>query len=356
MRSRVYLARASDDEGIGSVSEKLARLLRESAVLSAAGSWGTAAVKIHFGEEGNTGFVRPEYAGVVCRAITGAGARCFLSDTNTLYRGRRMNAPDHLALAREHGFTEKVVGAPVVVPDELREADTGAVELNGRFIKTAKIARLFLDAGAVVALSHFKGHMMTGFGGALKNIGMGCAAREGKLAQHSDIAPIVILEKCVGCGVCVQTCPVDTIFLEKDKAYIDPSKCTGCASCIAACEQNAIDVQWEAGGSLIQEKMVEFARAVLGDRKRGRAFVNFILKVTKECDCLARDDPRVVPDIGIVASTDPVSVDKASFDLVTAQAGRDIFRELHPSRDGMKQLLYAEELGLGKMEYELIEV
>lgn len=356
MRSTVYLARVKEDEGTKGVCRKLTLLLNESRAFASVEPDDAVCAKIHFGEEGNTGYVRPEYAALVCRAAVARGARCWLTDTNTLYRGRRMRSSDHLALAAEHGFTREAIGVPIVIPDESRPDDIVSVELNGSFVRTAQIARMYIEADAVVGLAHFKGHMMTGFGGALKNIGMGCAARAGKLAQHSGISPVVIQKRCVGCGVCVDSCPADAIILDGKKARIEASKCIGCASCIAACAQNAIDVQWGAGGSDIQEKMVEFARAVLRDKKRACVFLNFIIKVTAECDCLAKDDPRIVPDIGIALSVDPVSLDTASRELVVQAAGKDVFRELHPAYDGKRQLEYAQKIGLGNMDYELVEV
>lgn len=185
---------------------------------------------------------------------------------------------------------------------------------------------------------------------------MGCAARQGKLAQHSDISPFVIRGNCVGCAACESACPVKAIIIRDKKSIVDSLKCIGCASCIAACKYNAIEINWEAGGKLIQEKIVEYAKAVLDTKKNKIACVNFAIKITKECDCLAKDDPRISPDVGIFASTDPVSVDKACLDKIISACGKDVFREAHPKRDGMRQLEYAQELGLGSMDYELIEV
>jgi uncharacterized Fe-S center protein len=197
---------------------------------------------------------------------------------------------------------------------------------------------------------------MAGFAGALKNLGMGCASRDGKLAQHSDVSPFVREKICVGCGECEKACPAKAIVIANKKSCIDSGKCIGCASCIAACVYHAIDVKWEQGGDKIQQKMVEYAKAALTGKKTKCAFLNFALKITKECDCIAKDDPRIAPDIGILASLDPVSIDKASLDLVVKACGKDVFRQVHPDRDGMRQLKYASGLGLGNLEYELIEL
>ena len=197
---------------------------------------------------------------------------------------------------------------------------------------------------------------MTGFGGALKNIGMGCASPEGKLAQHSDIAPFVRIDTCVGCEVCLGVCPAQAISIINRKAHIDNEKCIGCASCIASCLQAAIDVDWGRGGIDIQEKMVEYAKAILEDKQKKFIFINFAIKITKECDCFAKDDPKISPDIGILASRDPVSIDKATLDLIICACGKDIFKEVHPDRDGFKQLEHASKIGIGNLEYDLIEI
>ena len=354
--SPVYFTAVEKQDSQESVAKKLSLLLQESGAFGFLSRGDSVAVKLHFGEEGNTGHVRPRYAGAVCRSLMAKGAHPFLCDTNTLYCGRRMVSAEHLKLAREHGFTKEATGAEVLIPDDSLPENVLVVPIGARFIKQAKIARVFGDADALVGLAHFKGHMMTGFGGALKNIGMGCASREGKLAQHSDVSPRTIAQNCTGCGACVEVCPVSAITLVKNKSLIDSRLCIGCASCIAACAFHAIDVQWEAGGDLIQEKMVEYAMAALRGKQRKAFFLNFALKITKECDCLAKDDPAIAPDVGIFASSDPVSVDQASLDLVTQAAGKDVFRQAHPGRDAVKQLRHAESLGIGTREYKLIRI
>ncbi len=355
MKSTVYFVRVNDKDGPTIRQEKFARLLTQSTLLSFITKDQKVAVKMHFGEEGNTGFVKPSFVRQLCLDIRGRGAHPFVSDTNTLYHGRRIHSDDHLSLAAEHGFTDEAVGAPVTIADDSIEGGTADVRLGGRYIGVAKVAALFRNADALVGVAHFKGHIMTGFGGALKNIGMGCASREGKLQQHSDISPVISREACVGCSSCVAVCPAGAIRIVDEKARIDAKACIGCASCIAVCGYGAIEIEWESGGSTIQQKMVEYAEAALKGKKGKQAYVNFAVTITKECDCLAKDDPSIVPDIGILASLDPVALDAASFGLVVAKAGRDIFNEVHPKRDGALQLRYAQERGLGSMEYELKE-
>ncbi|MDD5196887.1 MAG: DUF362 domain-containing protein [Candidatus Omnitrophica bacterium] len=356
MKSRVYFIKVSEADSISAVQDKLLRLLNKSNLFAFIKPFDSVAVKLHFGEEGNTGFVRPEYLKVICAKVKEKAALPFLSDTNTLYKGSRTNSKDHLKLAYKHGFTPANVGAEVVIPDERDKAQIREVSLNQKFVKNAQVLSVYLEAQALVGVAHFKGHIMTGFGGALKNIGMGSATRQGKLEQHSNIAPIVYADNCVGCAACVEVCPVKAISMKDKKSCIDNAKCIGCATCIAVCNYRAIDVCWDSGGDLIQEKMVEYAKAILESKKKKSAFLNFCIKVTQECDCLAQDDPRIVPDIGIFASLDPVSLDKACLDMVNKAAGKDIFRELHPRRDGAKQLEHAASLGLGSLEYELLVV
>jgi len=356
MKSKVYFVPVNESDSIQAINQKLTRLLSESKLFDFIGAGESVAVKMHFGEEGNTGFVKPEHLCVIIDDMLAKKAEPFLTDTNTLYSGRRTNSEDHRNLAWEHGFVKKKTGVEVIIPDDTRKENVAVVDINRKFIKKAKIANIFQQADTIVGVAHFKGHIMTGFGGALKNLGMGCASREGKLAQHSDVSPVIIISNCTGCGACAAICPAKAIVIHNKKAAIDLNKCIGCASCIAACRFHAIDVNWEAGGSSIQEKMIEYASAVLANKEGKAAFLNFAIKITQECDCLAKDDPRVAPDVGILASMDPVSIDKASFDMINKACGKDIFKELHPNRDGGKQLNYAQALGLGNLEYELVNI
>lgn len=355
-RSKVYFVGAKESDSVESIRGKLLKLIESSRILNVVAAKDRTAVKMHFGEEGNTGHVRAEYAGELCRKIAEKKAEPFLVDTNTLYRGRRTNSDEHIKLAREHGFTKETCFADIVVPDDTKKANVAELAIGGRFFKTARIASIFLKADSIIGLAHFKGHIMTGFGGALKNIGMGCASREGKLAQHSDIAPVLDIRRCKSCMSCVKACPADAIYSKGKSVFIDTAKCIGCATCIAVCEHGAIQVDWESGGDSIQEKMIEYAAALLLNKKGHAAFINFATKITKECDCLAKDDPRIAPDIGIFASRDPVSLDKACYDAVLDACGRDIFKAAHPDRDGLKQLRYAEKLGLGNTCYEMVKL
>lgn len=355
MKSQVYFVSAGNCHDKQTILLRFSQLLEKSSLLDLVHKGDKVSVKMHFGEEGNTGFVKPEYLRIICDKITQKQGAPFLIDTNTLYRGKRMNSLEHLKLAEEHGFNKNGLGAEILIPEDTKE-NTFAVTINQKFIKVAKVSKPILASDALVGVAHFKGHLMTGFGGALKNIGMGSASREGKLAQHSDISPFVIIEKCTACGACEKVCPAGAIHIENKKSFINSAKCIGCASCIAACKYNAIELDWEQGGSNIQEKMIEYVCAVLKEKKERAVFINFAIKITQECDCLAKDDPQIAPDVGIFASKDPVAIDKACVDLINKACGKDIFKEAHPKRDGFKQLEYAAKLGLGSLAYELIEV
>lgn len=355
MKSRVYFISTEKADNPQVINQKLHRLIKESKVLDFIKKKNSIVLKLHFGEEGNTGFINPQHIGVISQETINRQASIYLADTNTLYRGRRLNSNDHLKLAYEHGFTKEITRANLVIPDDTQEENTAQVEINQKFIKQAKIARIFIDADGLIVASHFKGHILTGFGGALKNVGMGCATRQGKLAQHCNLAPVVYADKCIGCGKCETICPVKAIQIVNKKSTIDSSKCIGCASCLAACPTMAMFIDFNAGGQL-QKKMIEYALAVLKNKRSKCAFLNFAVKINKECDCWALENPQIAPDLGILASTDPVSIDQASLDLINQAAKKDIFKTIHPEQDSTIQLRYACEIGLGSLDYELIKL
>ncbi|MCX7661942.1 MAG: DUF362 domain-containing protein, partial [Candidatus Omnitrophica bacterium] len=259
MKGKVYFIKVNQQEAVSVIAGKTKILCQKSKILDFIQENNFIVIKTHFGEEGNTGFVRHEYIKVVIDEILNKKAKAVVSDTNTLYRGRRTNSEEHLELAKEHGFSKENLGIEVIIPDDTKKENTLEIEIKRKFIKTAKVARIFLENDGLIVITHFKGHLMTGFGGALKNIGMGCATREGKLVQHSDISPVVYKNRCIGCGECFKVCPVGAIQIIEKKSFIDNKRCIGCASCIAVCRYSAIDVVWERGANNIQEKMIEYA-------------------------------------------------------------------------------------------------
>jgi len=322
------------------------------------------AMKIHFGEPGNLSYLRPNYAARVARLIASAGGKPFLTDCNTLYKGRRSNAVDHLLAASENGYNRLGAGCDVIIADGLRGTEYREIEIGMKHVKSAKIGSAIADADVVISLSHFKGHELTGFGGAIKNLGMGSGSIGGKLEMHSDSKPEIAREKCVGCGACVKNCSRSAIKLDADKkAVIDYGLCVGCGQCIAMCRYDAASPTWNAVSA--QEKIAEYAYAVVKGKQSFH--VSFIMNVSPECDCWGHNDTAIVPDLGILASADPVALDRASFDLVNAApvlkgsaaaagAAGDVFQAVHPGIDGRLGLAYAESIGLGTEDYELVKL
>lgn len=326
------------------------------------------AVKMHFGEKGNTSYIQPIFVRRVVERLKETGASPFLTDTNTLYVGTRGNSVSHLQTAIENGFAYAVAGAPLIIADGLRGEDGVGVKVEGRHFKEVRIAGEISRSSGIVALTHFKCHEMCGFGGALKNIGMGCASREGKLAQHSNSAPKVDPAGCTACSECALVCPADAIEVG-NVAVIDEKLCIGCGHCIAACPEGTIRIQWNETTGRLQEKMAEHAKGAVSGKEEKCVFMNFIMRVSPFCDCYGHNDVPIVPDLGILSSTDPVAIDQASADLVNSEAGLrgtalksgfekggDKFRGVHPEVDWEIQLNAAEELGLGKREYDLRKI
>ncbi|MEI8176109.1 MAG: DUF362 domain-containing protein [Candidatus Omnitrophota bacterium] len=354
MRSKVYFTPVDVSDTRETVYDKLRKLLRKSDVFRCISSGDNVAAKIHFGEEGNTGYVDPVLAGVICREAAAKGAGVRLGDANVLYRGRRKDTAEHLRLAHEHGFTRDVTGVDIVIPDETRPEETCEIDIDREYIKKASVGRFFVECDSMIVITHFKGHGLTGFGGAIKNVGMGCATRQGKLAQHNDAAPVVYPETCTACGACVAVCPADALTL-RGGIRLDTKKCVGCANCVGVCPTFSLFVDFKAGAA-VQKKAVEYAYAVLRDKREKSAFVNIAMKINKECDCWGKENPRIAPDVGIFASSDPVAIDRAAYDRVNAVCHKNVFTQAHPDQDGAIQLSYAEKIGLGNQEYDLVEV
>ena len=327
------------------------------------------AVKLHFGEAGNTAYVRPLFIRKIVDRIKEAGGRPFLTDANTLYVGSRSDSVDHLITAIQNGFVYAVVDAPLIIADGLRGGNETAVTVNLKRFKRVYIGAEIVRADAIVSAAHFKGHELSGFGGTIKNLGMGCASRKGKLAQHSTVSPKVKRKKCEGCGECVAYCAQKAISLFKEKAKINPKKCVGCGECIIVCPNQAIQIQWDQQIPAFLENMVEYTAGVLKGKKGAACFLNFFTQVSPACDCYPHNDAPIVADIGIVASRDPVAIDQASADLVNQAEGRkdscltkhfkpgqDKFRAIYPNVDWEIQLDYAEEIGLGTRKYKLVKI
>jgi uncharacterized protein len=349
--------------------DKIGRLLQNCGIGDRIAPADLVAVKIHFGERGNHTFIRPIFVRRIVDEIRKSGGKPFLTDSSTLYPGERKEAVSALSCAVENGFAYAVVGAPLIMCDGLRGHTAVDVQVNGELLETVSIGAEIAEADALIAVSHFKCHEISGFGGTLKNLGMGCSSREGKLQQHSNVAPKVAEKFCTGCGLCLKSCVHDAIAIIEGKAVIDSGKCAGCGRCITGCQQKAINVQWNESAPLVMKKMVEFAKGALQGKESKTIFVNFITQVSPACDCYGHADAPIVNDIGICASTDPVALDQACADLVNAapgnlntalqsghEPGGDKFRGVHPDIDWEVQLEHGEKIGLGLRKYELVRV
>ncbi|WP_440950117.1 DUF362 domain-containing protein [Methanosphaerula subterraneus] len=328
----------------------------------------TAAIKLHFGEAGGDGYINPVLVRQVVDKVKESGSRPFLTDTNTLYLGSRSDAVDHITTAVSHGFDYAVVNAPVIIADGLRGGNVTTVPVQGKHFSSVKIAGDIAAARSMIVLSHFKGHEVAGFGGAIKNLAMGCASPAGKREQHSA-RPTVVRDLCIGCQTCLPVCPQEAIGMDEGAALISKDRCIGCFECMTVCPEHAIDVDWETDIPTFTERMVEYAAGAAKTKEGRVGYMNFLLNITPDCDCVPWSDRQIVPDIGILASNDPVAIDAASFDLVNEQigfsdsmltdhfaAGEDKFTGLRCVTDGRRQVQYAEEIGLGTRAYDLIEI
>lgn len=366
MKSPVYFANLRATSDRDSMASKVRRLFDQAGFSGAIHPGDKTAVKLHFGETGNDGFISPVYVRQVVEKIRECRGLPFLTDTNTLYLGSRSNAVEHITTAIHHGFDYAVAGAPVIIADGLNGKNIAKVTVSKKHFREVSIAGDIAAADSMIVLSHFKGHIVSGFGGAIKNLAMGCAPPEGKRAQH-NARPFTISANCTGCAACMKVCPKDAITIQAKKSVIDRELCIGCFECMHACPEHAIDIDWETEIPVFMERMVEYAYGAVAGKKDRVGYMNFLLRITPDCDCFPFSDAPIVPDIGILASRDPVAIDAASFALVNQQQGfsdsllamhhhrgEDKFAGVHAHTDGFRQVRYAEEIGLGHREYELI--
>ncbi|MBE6985670.1 MAG: DUF362 domain-containing protein [Ruminococcaceae bacterium] len=322
------------------------------------------AVKLHFGEPGNLAYLRPNYARTVVDLIKQLGGKPFLTDCNTLYVGGRKNALDHLESAYQNGFNPYNLGCHLLIADGLKGTDDVDVPVDGDYVKNAKIGRALMDADIVISLTHFKGHEAAGFGGAIKNIGMGGGSRAGKMEMHSAGKPIVYTEKCIGCGACAKTCAHGAPVLANRKMRIDLEKCLGCGRCIGACPVDAIDAANDESTTILNCKMAEYTKAILDGRPHFH--ISLVCDVSPVCDCYGVNDIPVIPDIGMFASFDPVALDLACADACNkmprsgefeyADGEKDLFHALHTVTDWRAQISHGVKIGLGSDDYELIQI
>lgn len=355
MESDVFFISAQEREGDEILAKKAERIFLKTGFPQKIEENSFVACKIHFGDKGNRGYIRPSWLSGIIPQLKKKTERVFFTDTNTLYLGRRSNSIEHMRLAWEHGFSLESTGLPVFIADGLIGRNEDKIRVNLRWIKSAKIASAFLNTDGLLCLSHFTGHMLTGIGAAIKNLGMGCASRAGKLEQHSDVHPWINPKLCKNCGICLDYCPTKAIQQENGSARIIEERCIGCGECLVVCTVGAVKMRWDEDSRRVQEKMTEYAYSVWHRFKGRIGFLNFLIRVTKNCDCMAKSEPAIIEDIGILASEDPVAIDQASVDLVNGRSGKNLLRDLNDV-DWSIQLRYGEKIGLGQRHYRLIEL
>jgi len=342
------------------------------------------AIKLNFGEPGNMAYLRPRYINRIVEILEKQGAKVFLTDSNTLYKGGRSNGVDHIHSAMANGFNPIEVKAPVVIADGIKGTDCVDLEVEGGVhFKTAKIGRAIADADVFITISHFKGHEQSGFGGALKNIGMGAASVAGKMFLHSDSQPFIDRDDCRGCGICTKNCAQNAITVTDKKASIDYSKCVGCGQCIASCLFGAARCDQNTGSARLNEKIAEYSKAVVAGKPNFH--ICMMVDISPECDCWGHNDAPIAPSVGFAASFDPVALDQACADMIMAmpqldksnaledalagkaghgrEAGchhhhdeKDIFTIVHPDTDWQAGLAHAEKIGLGTRSYKLSKI
>jgi uncharacterized Fe-S center protein len=358
LNSKVYYIPAAVSEGEQAISEKARRLFRAGGFKECFRPSDFTAVKVHVGEDVNTTYIKAPCLRGLVEELVKLKTKPFITDTSTLYTGRRHNAIDHATLAAERGFSVAGLGIPFIAPDGLFGTAETAVPIEGELQREVSIAADIVRCQSILSVAHFTGHCATCAGATLKTLGMGCASRKGKMRQHASLKPQVKKGKCTRCGECYRHCPAEAITLDKVQAHIDRDKCIGCAECVAVCRFDAVQYDWKQENEILQKSVAEHALGVLKGKEGRVVFFNFLLSVTKDCDCFDRPRmPTMVPDIGIVASRDPVAVDQAAIDMVETRAGRTLPELMGDGRlNWSHQILHAVKIGLGCAEYELIEV
>lgn len=369
MASKVYFAdlRADVHENL---QQKLTRLMKTAGMGDIDFRDKFVAIKLHFGEPGNLAFLRPNWARTVADFVKERGGKPFLTDCNTLYVGGRKNALDHMDSAMLNGFNPMTTGCQIIIGDGLKGSDEVEVPVvGGEYVKNAKIGRAVMDADVFISLTHFKGHEEAGFGGCLKNIGMGCGSRAGKMEQHNAGKPHVAQKHCIGCGQCRKICAHGAPIIENGKAHIDHDKCVGCGRCIAVCPKDAVRINWDETTINLNRKIAEYTKAVVDGRPCFH--ISLVIDVSPNCDCRPENDMAIVPNVGMFASFDPVALDMACVDAVNAQTPlrgsaaddahakahvHDHFQRLHPDTNWRSCLEHGEKIGIGTREYELIKI
>ena len=374
-KAKVYFTDFRTPYGGDTMPGKLKKLIRKAGIAQLNLEGQFVAIKIHFGELGNVSYLRPNYARAVVDVVKELGGKPFLTDCNTLYPGSRKNALEHLYCAWENGFTPLTVGCPILIGDGLKGTDDIEVPVRGgEYVKNAKIGRAVMDADVIISMTHFKGHETTGFGGALKNLGMGCGSRAGKKEQHNNGKAYVQQEICRGCRRCMRECANNGLVFDPEtrKMHVDKELCVGCGRCVGACNFDAIDFEDPNSNQMLNYRIAEYAKAVVDGRPQFH--ISLVMDISPNCDCHVENDAPILPDVGMFASFDPLALDQACVDacmkcepLPNSQLGEhmrdphfvdhhDHFTNSTPESEWQSCLSHAEKIGLGTRDYELIRL
>ena len=357
MSSKVFFIKTAVHEGEKVISEKARKLFRKGGFATCFRQGDFTAVKVHVGEPPNNTYIKSPCMKGLIQELLALKTKPFITDTSALYKGRRHNAIDHTILADEHGFNISTLGIPFIAPDGIFGTSETAVKIDGELNDEVLIASDIVRCQSILSVAHFTGHPAACAAATLKTLGMGCSSRMGKMRQHASVRPSVS-DNCTLCGDCFNHCPADAITLGDVKASIDSNKCIGCGECVAVCRFDAVKYDWGAENPVVQKSIAEHPLGVLKNKKDRIASFNFVISVTRDCDCFDKKDmQKIVDDIGILASTDPVAVDKASIDIVESKTGKTIANLLKKKElDSRFQIEHAERIGLGSSDYELIEI
>jgi len=353
MKEQVFFIPATADENLETIHQKIIRLFERANLENCFEAEEFIAIKTHFGEDGNTTHIPANYFAPLINKLKDLGGKPFLTDTCVLYASERSDAVKHLHLAEKHGFTLEQTGAPIVIADGLRGSNETKVKIPGVLFNEVSIATEAVAANSMIVTTHVTGHIASGIGGAIKNIGMGLASRKGKLRQHSSVKPSIDCTKCTGCGACLLWCPEGAITMNGDVAVINSKKCIGCGECLTVCRFDAVRYNWQTSSGDLQKRMTEHALGAIKNKKGKTCYFNFLINITKDCDCFNVKQTPMMKDIGILVSKDPVAIDKASLDLVKQHAGKSLENMSYPALDPLVQLKHGEKIGLGTMDYEL---
>ena len=353
--STVYFIESSGQDPVERRQEKLKTLFDKARLSFCFRANDIAALKLHVGEPGTQTFLSHPIVAAVVACMKENGARPFLTDTAVLYKSPRDTGVGHAEVAYKHGFTPENTGAPFIPADGILGKDGVTLPVFGKHFETVNIAQAIAEAKSMLVLSHVTGHLGTGFGAAIKNLGMGCSTKKAKLAQHHGQQPRIIADHCIACGTCADHCPSNAIMVAA-AAIIDSSKCIGCGECIATCREEAVGFDWRVMGPELAERIAEHAAGIARQKRGHLCFINAAIDMTKDCDCLGLRQSAVVPDIGFLASTDPVALDQATHDLIKARSGRTLEALSYPDRDGTVQMIHAARLGIGSCDYTLRQV